>query len=134
MTVTSKSVQKPKPPLAPKLSTPSPKPDTATDTFKMPGNSKLNAKNGNDTSHLVSEPKVHEQVNDDRSSSPESPPANFYRAIKAYEAKSSAELSFVEGDTLMFIDKRDKGFYYGMKDDGNTGLFPVSSVAPFLKK
>lgn len=60
-------------------------------------------------------------------------PTNFYRATKACEAKSSAELTFAAGDTLMFIEKREGGFYYGMLDDGTTGLFPLDAVERFLK-
>ena len=86
-----------------------------------------------DTNQLLSEPEVQEQINTDSDLFPETP-ANFYKATKSYDAKSADELSFAEGDTLMFIGKRDNGFYYGMKDDGNTGLFLISSVEPFFKK
>lgn len=63
----------------------------------------------------------------------DSPPVNFYRASKDYTPSSSEELSLSEGDTVMFMEKREKGMYYGMKDDGTTGLFSVSHVKPFLK-
>ena len=67
--------------------------------------------------------------------SPLSPgtPANFYRAVKSYEGKSGDELSFSKGDTVMFMEKREGGYYYGMLDSGKAGLFPVDSVEPFLK-
>ena len=136
----SKAVQKPASPVVP---TPSPKPDTAAVAFKMPNTSKPSTNNSKDTndnskdtngsSHLTTESKLQGQINNNTDSLLESP-ANFYRATNAYEAQSDDELSFAEGDTLMFIDKRDNGFYYGMKDDGLTGLFPICIVEPFFRK
>jgi hypothetical protein len=58
---------------------------------------------------------------------------NFYRASKDYEAAKDGELSFSAGDVLIFIDRREKGFYYGMLDNGITGLFPTSHVEPFFR-
>lgn len=58
---------------------------------------------------------------------------NFYRALKDYQATKDGELSFSAGDVLIFIDRREKGFYYGMLDSGSTGLFPTSHVEPFFQ-
>lgn len=58
---------------------------------------------------------------------------NFYRALKDYEATKDGELSFSKGDVIIFIDRREKGFYYGMLDDGQTGSFPTSYVEPFFR-
>ena len=57
---------------------------------------------------------------------------NFYRALSDYQATRDGELSFIKGDVLIFIDRREKGLYFGMLDDGTTGLFPTSHVEPFF--
>ena len=69
----------------------------------------------------------------DMPSSPASPttPNNFFRAVKSYKAERSVELSFSAGDILIEVDRPDDEFIYGMLDDGNTGLFPISCVEPF---
>ena len=56
---------------------------------------------------------------------------NFYRATKDYTAQRDSELSFSSGDILIKIDCPSEEFYYGMLDDGTTGLFPVRFVEPF---
>lgn len=56
---------------------------------------------------------------------------NFYRAMKDYKAQRDAELTFSSGDILIKIDSPSDEFYYGMLDDGTTGLFPVGVVEPF---
>ena len=57
---------------------------------------------------------------------------NFYRATKDYKANADGELSFSAGDVIIFMDRREKGFYYGMLDTGVTGVFPSSHVEPFF--
>ena len=57
---------------------------------------------------------------------------NFYRAKRGYTALKDSELSFSEGDVIIFMERRDKGFYYGMLDNGQTGLFPTSHVEAFF--
>ena len=56
---------------------------------------------------------------------------NFYRAMKNYKAQRDSELTFSSGDILVKIDGPSDEFYYGMLDDGTTGLFPVGVVEPF---
>ena len=56
---------------------------------------------------------------------------NFYRAMKDYKAQRDSELTFSSGDILIKIDSPSDEFYYGMLDDGTTGLFPVGVVEPF---
>ena len=56
---------------------------------------------------------------------------NFYRAMKNYKAQRDSELTFSSGDILIKIDGPSDEFYYGMLDDGTSGLFPVGAVEPF---
>ena len=66
-------------------------------------------------------------------SSPTNPTGtNFYRATKDYKSQSDGELSFVTGDVIIFMERREKGFYYGMLDNGQTGLFPTNHVEAFF--
>ena len=78
-------------------------------------------------------PNKEEKKEADSNKHQSPPPSNFYRATKSYVAKSDAELSFSAGDTVMFIERKEGGFYYGMLDSGTTGLFPTDYVEPFLK-
>ena len=76
---------------------------------------------------------AHSPSPDTPSSALESPktPNNFFRAVKSYKAERSMELSFSAGDILIEVDRPDDKFIYGMLDDGNTGLFPITHVEPF---
>ena len=58
---------------------------------------------------------------------------NFYKATKDYKAQTDSELSFSSGDVIIFMERRDKGFYYGMLDNGLIGIFPSSHVEPFFR-
>ena len=51
--------------------------------------------------------------------------------MKDYKAQRDSELTFSSGDILIKIDSPSDEFYYGMLDDGTTGLFPVGVVEPF---
>ena len=64
-----------------------------------------------------------------RSVSPE-PPSSFYRAMADYTAKSPSELTLHAGDVLVELDRPTPHMFYGMLDDGSTGLFPTSVVEP----
>ena len=66
-----------------------------------------------------------------RPTSPQTP-TNFYRAKTDYTAQSPSELSLHVGDILIEIDRPTPTMYYGMLDDGNTGLFPSSAVEPLV--
>ena len=66
-----------------------------------------------------------------RSTSPQ-PPSTFYRARSEYTAQSASELTLHVGDILVEIDRPTPAMYYGMLDDGTTGLYPVSAVEPLV--
>lgn len=107
---------KPKPPLAPKpsISSLATKPEGGADSKSTPAPTTTSSK-----------------TEASKQTSPE--PTNFYRATKTYTGKTGEELSFSPGDMLMFIEKKEGGFYYGMLDNGTTGLFPVNCTEPFFK-
>ena len=62
-----------------------------------------------------------------RSVSPQ-PPSSFYRALADYVAQSPSELSLHQGDVLVELDRPTPHMFFGMLDDGTTGLFPASAV------
>lgn len=70
-------------------------------------------------------------VSPSRSTSPQLP-TTFYRAKCDYTAQSPSELTFQVGDILVEIDQPTSAMYYGMLDDGTTGLFPASAVEPVV--
>ena len=120
---------KSKPPLAPKPSLASlTKKQSFIGPLKTPD---METTKSNSTTAIEQMPS--ETFSNGCQSSPKSP-TNFYRATMKYTGKSDDELSFSVGDTLLFIEKREGGFYYGMLDNGTTGLFPLDHVEPFLAK
>ena len=64
-----------------------------------------------------------------RSVSPQ-PPSSFYRVLADYTAKTPSELTLHAGDVLVELDRPTTHMFYGMLDDGSTGLFPASAVEP----
>ena len=65
-----------------------------------------------------------------RSMSPQ-PPSTFYRVRSEYKGRGSGELTLRVGDILVELDRPSSSdMYYGMLDDGTTGLFPPSAVEP----
>lgn len=64
-----------------------------------------------------------------RSVSPQ-PPSSFYRARSEYVAQTVSELTLGVGDVLVELDRPTPDMFYGMLDDGSTGLFPASVVEP----
>ena len=60
------------------------------------------------------------------------PPSSFYRAKEDYAAQSPSELTLGVGDVLVELDRPTPHMFYGMLDDGSTGLFPASAVVAIL--
>ena len=84
--------------------------------------------------HLQGRPQLHSSgspTSPSRSMSPQ-PPSSFFRVTSAYTAQTSIELSLHPGDILVEIDRPTPSMWYGMLDDGTTGLFPASAVEPLL--
>lgn len=96
---------------------------TATSPPADPTPQSLPASMGSSPAHSTTSPS--------RSTSPQLP-TNFYRAKSDYRAQSASELTFHIGDILVEIDRPTSVMYYGMLDDGTTGLFPATAVEPVV--
>lgn len=119
---------------------PIPKPRTKLPKQKSAEDSKQTSESTKSEEESKVKPKpvpllrAHHSPSPDMPSSPPASPStpnNFFRAVKSYKAQRSVELSFSAGDILIEVDRPDDEFIYGMLDDGNTGLFPISCVESF---